>query len=91
MRGRAFGLSILSLVMGMALWQLPRAAAEEAVKQADVGAGKSCSCKACEPDVCCKTPTGFAPLDEKCKDACRTKTWNVAKDADCGKGEGCCP
>jgi hypothetical protein len=49
-----------------------------------------CSCKACEPDACCKAPTGFQPLDEKCKSKCETKTWTVTPPAPCGTQSGCC-
>jgi hypothetical protein len=50
-----------------------------------------CSCRACAHDVCCKAPTGFAPLDDTCKGECETRKW-VAKDGgSCGKQAGCCP
>jgi len=41
--------------------------------RADEEGTLQCSCRACEPDACCVTPSGFAPLDQKCSAKCSTK------------------
>ena len=50
-----------------------------------------CSCRACDQQVCCQTPTGFAALDDKCKTLCATRHWVVADNGSCGAQPGCCP
>jgi hypothetical protein len=68
-------------------------AAEPSDQKGEVAtsAASACSCKACTPDACCKAPTGFAPLDEKCKGKCEQKTWTANAPDGCGKPSGCCP
>jgi hypothetical protein len=51
----------------------------------------ACSCRACDPDVCCKAPSGFAALDEKCAPKCTTKRWTVKEHQNCAPQSGCCP
>jgi len=51
----------------------------------------ACRCRACDPDVCCKTPSGFAALDEKCAAKCTTKRWTVKEHQNCAPQAGCCP
>jgi len=50
-----------------------------------------CSCRSCDPDVCCTTPSGFEPLDQKCALKCTTKRWTVASYQNCSPQAGCCP
>ncbi len=65
-------------------------AGEPAEPKAAAAQETKCSCKACTPDACCKAPTGFQPLDEKCSSKCETKTWTVTPPAPCGPQAGCC-
>ena len=58
---------------------------------ADTYGDTQCSCRSCEHEVCCKAPTGFAPLDEKCRGECETRKWTVKGVASCDKVQGCCP
>jgi hypothetical protein len=50
-----------------------------------------CSCRACDPEACCVTPSGMATLDEKCSTKCSTKKWTVKAHQNCAPQAGCCP
>jgi hypothetical protein len=52
---------------------------------------QTCSCTVCGQPVCCKAPTGFAPLDEKCKPLCHEEKWTVAGGTACAPKPDCCP
>jgi len=88
MSNRRRRLVLCGLALTMSLAGAARAAEPE---PSTAGAQETkCSCKACEPDACCKAPTGFQPLDEKCKSKCETKTWTVTPPTPCGSQSGCC-
>jgi len=50
----------------------------------------ACHCKVCDPPVCCKAPTGFAPLDQKCGSSCREEHWAAADGGKCDPRADCC-
>jgi hypothetical protein len=50
----------------------------------------ACSCRVCEPEACCTTPSGFAPLDQKCAGKCTTKRWTVKAHENCAPQQDCC-
>jgi len=78
-------------VLAFGLYTAVAARADEAPAQKPATGDATCSCKSCNPDVCCKAPTGFQPLDDKCKNACERKTWAPAPGQQCGTQSGCCP
>ena len=51
---------------------------------------QTCQCRICEEAACCKAPTGFVPLDEKCRSRCRDERWTVAGGEACAAKPGCC-
>jgi len=65
--------------------------ATRGLARAEEEATLQCSCHACDPDACCVTPSGFAPLDEKCAAKCSTKHWTVKAHQNCAPQAGCCP
>jgi hypothetical protein len=52
---------------------------------------QTCSCTVCGQPVCCKAPTGFGPLDEKCNPLCHAEKWTVAGGTACTPKPDCCP
>jgi hypothetical protein len=82
----------LAVLCGLALAMHLIGAAQATEPDSNVAQAQDtkCSCKACTPDACCKVPTGFQPLDDKCQSKCETKTWTVTPPAPCGTQAGCC-
>ncbi len=56
----------------------------------NAAADAACHCKVCDPSVCCKVPTGFAPLDQKCTSSCREEHWAAGDGGKCEPRADCC-
>jgi hypothetical protein len=57
---------------------------------AKAAADAACHCRVCDPSVCCKVPTGFAPLDQKCGSSCREEHWAAGDGGKCEPRADCC-
>ena len=82
----AAGLALAALLAMPAFVTAGSDGPQAAAKPGDV----QCSCRSCEQEVCCQTPTGFAAMDDKCKPLCGTKRWVVPNNGSCGTQPGCC-
>lgn len=79
------------VLLGAVAWMPSLAHGADTVQAASKPGDVSCSCHACTQQVCCQAPTGFAPLDDKCRTLCDTKHWVVSDNGSCGTQPGCCP
>ena len=85
-------MSIVRLALSALLLATAVTARAADVPGTTAAAGVACTCQACDQPVCCKAPTGFAPLDEKCRTRCRQETWTAKADQTCAgsQPQSCC-